>query len=179
MVIELSIEVILAIITLVAGSFFWQIPKREKFLMRTIHDGQFLSQLISARALDDPSPRVTAFTKRLPQGYALNIQMVISSDQQSLRISKIILGSVAIAAFVGSYFLGVPYLVLNLVVFLLPALAGVSRQARANAAQQILALAVILDRWRVENSTECEEWVKQAWSLRPLYDAVKDARRIT
>ena len=178
MIIDLIIEVITAIITLMAGSLFWQILKREKFLARAIHDGRFLSQIISPSSLDNPSPLVAPYMQRLPAGYFLNIQIVIAADTKSLRQSKVIFGCVAAAALVGSYFLGVPYLIINAIVFFLSALARVSQSARANAEQQILTLALILDRWRSENITECEEWIKQAWSLRPLYDAVKEARGI-
>lgn len=179
MVTNLIVEAIVAIITVMAGSLFWQLFKREKFLLRAIHDGPYLSQLISTSTLDNPSPLVAPYIERLPPGYFLNIQLVMASDRKAIRQNKVMFGCLAAAALVGSYFLGVPYLIINAIVFFLSALARVSQSARANAAQQLLTLAIILDRWHLENGIECEDWIKQAWSLRPLYDAVKHARGTT
>jgi hypothetical protein len=176
MITHLVTEVVIGIVTLMAGSYFWQVYKRDKFLMRVIHDEPFLSQLIFTDALDNPSPMIAPYIEKLPPGYVLNIQIVINSDKVALRRTKIILGFVVAIALVGSYFLGVSYFVINTGIFFLSALARVSQQARASAAQQILTLAIILDRWRSENATECDQWIKQAWTLRPLYDAVITAR---
>lgn len=176
MVTQLVIEVVIGTITLIAGNFFWQIHKRGKFLIRALHDTPFLSQLICRSALDTPSPVLATYVAKLQPGYVLNIQVVISSDKEALSRTKMIFGSMVAAALVGSYFLGVPYLVINVVVFFLSALAPLSQPARRSAAQQILTLAVILDKWRSENGTECEEFIKRAWAFRTLYDVVKDAR---
>ena len=174
--VTIEIEVVLGAVALLAGSFLWQLWKRNQFLQRAIHDTDFLARLISPKTLDNPPSRSSPYLQELPQGYPLNLQLVIRADRKSTRFSKLIFGTLAIAALIGSYFLGFTYLVINVAIFLLAGLARVSEQARANAAQHILAIAVILDRWRTQNFADCETWIKQAWSLRPLYDAVIAAR---
>jgi hypothetical protein len=173
---NLVIEIVLGIITLMAGSLFWQLHKRGNFLMRAIHDGPFLAQIISPSALDNPSSMVAPYIEKMQPGYVLNIQILIDADTKTQRFSKLIFGFLVAAALIGSYIIGVTYFVINAVIFFLSGLASVSQQARANAAQQIMSLAVILDRWHSENAAECEQWIKLAWSLRPLYDAVVEAR---
>ena len=76
----------------------------------------------------------------------------------------------------GSYFLGTVFLAINAAIIFLSALPGISERARNNALLQVMTLAVILDKWHVENATDCEQWIGQARSLSPLYDAVKAAR---
>lgn len=172
----IAIEVVLGIVALLAGSFLWQLWKRDRFLQRAIHDSDFLTRLISPKALDNPPSSSSPYLQELPHGYPLNIQLVILADQKATRSSKLIFGTLAIAILTGSYFLCFTCLVINVVILLLAGLARVSEQARANAAQHILEIAVILDRWRTQNFADCETWIKQAWSLRPLYDAVIAAR---
>jgi hypothetical protein len=180
MITSLVIELVIGIIAVSAGNFFWQLQKRGNFLRQAINDGPFLSQLITAGALDD-SPLVLApVIDTLRSGlYFLSIQALIESDNKTHLLLKVMFGFVAVVAVIGRYFLGLLFFAVNALLFGLSAFPQLSIQARTNAVRQILTIAVILDRWRSENGTECEEWVKQAWSLRPLYDAVKDARGIT
>jgi hypothetical protein len=173
---HLILEVLLGIAALMAGSFLWQVFKRDRFLKRAIHDIAFLSQLISRDTLSNPSPAIEPYLVKLPPGYAINVQIVIKSDTAAIRRTKIILGFAVLVVLAGSCLLGIPYFLINTVILFLSAAAHVSQQARKSAEQQILTLATILDRWRSESATDCEQWIKQAWSLRPLYDAVISAR---
>lgn len=59
MITNLLVELVIGIISLATGNIFWQLQKRGKFLRQAINDGLFLSQLITAGALDD-SPLVLA-----------------------------------------------------------------------------------------------------------------------
>ena len=176
MINEPLIEAGVAILTVIAGGNFWQFYKRGKFLLRAAHDPSFLSQLIITSVLDNPPPRVSPFTHRLPPGYFLNVRMVIQADRNTQRIGKLFFAVLTGVAFIGSYLLGLPYLLFTALVFFLSAIPNLSRTACANAADQIVALAIILDRWNSENGPECEAWITNAWALRPIYDAVKAAR---
>jgi hypothetical protein len=75
-----------------------------------------------------------------------------------------------------SFFLGVPYLVIDLIVFVLSHIGMLSQAAENNALQHVLTIALILDKWRSEKPTECEDWIEKANSLRPLYNATRNAR---
>jgi cation transport ATPase len=176
MVTHLILEVVLGIAALIAGSSLWQVFKRDSFLKRTIHDIAFLSRLITHDTLSNPNLTIEPYLVKLPSGYVVNVLFVIKTDTAAIRRIKIILGFVVLVVLTGSYLLGISYFLINTIILFLSAAARLSQQARKSAEQQILKLATILDRWHSENAIDCEEWIKQAWSLRPLYDAVVSAR---
>ncbi|HEY6803522.1 MAG TPA: hypothetical protein VI306_08090 [Pyrinomonadaceae bacterium] len=95
-----------------------------------------------------------------------------ASQQKPSVFFALILGGILVA----SYFLGMAYLIVNLVLFGFSALGSISQSARNNALEHIMTIAIILDRWRSENPSECDEWIKQTWSLGPIYEAVQKAR---
>ena len=178
MITTIAIEIVLVIVTLVAGRLVWQFWKRDQFQQRVVHDAEFLSRLITPCALDSPPSTSLRYLQRLPQGYAVNVQLVLVADRRATRILKIFSCGLIIVVLVGSYFLGLLFLLANALLFFVLGLEPASEQARTNALSTILEIACILDRWRAENPEECDEWIKIAWSLRTLYDAVTAARAI-
>lgn len=170
---RIALEVLLAVATLFTGRSIWQLHKRAKFLKHVICNQPYLERSISPDALINPSPMIAPFIEQNQTGYFMNIKCVIEADRVLQRRVKIAFGLVLAAIFVGSYFIGVLYFIINIVLFSLTASAPISQRAQANALRHVLTLAVILRQWHLENSVECEQWVEQAWSLRPLYDVVK------
>jgi hypothetical protein len=71
--------------------------------------------------------------------------------------------------------MGLVYLAINVGLFFLTALVPISSSARMNATDHILTIGVILHQWRLAKPADCDRWIDDAWSLRPLYDAVKKA----
>ena len=176
MITKIVIEVVLVIITFFAGGLFWHLQRRGKYLAQIICNEPFLSQFVSRDALESASPMITPFAEKNQVGYFLNIKLVIDADRISQRRTKLIFLAILAAAFTGSYFLGVPYLAVSIVIFFLSGLGPLSPSVQSSALQHVLAIALILDRWRTENTAECEQWIEQARSLRPLYNAVKAAQ---
>ena len=172
MIARIAVEIVLAIITFFAGGLFWQLRKRARFLAEAIRSEPLLNQFISRETLDSASPMVTPFAEKKVT-YALNVQLVVDADAASQRRTMFMFVLILAATFVGSYFLGVTFLVINLVLFFLSAFSPISPSARSNALQHILALALILHRWRTENPRECDEWVARVPSLAPIYNAVR------
>jgi hypothetical protein len=172
MIDKILIEVILALLIFFAGGLFWQLRKRAKFLRAIIGNESFLSQFISRSALDNASPMITPFAEK-KLTYALNVQLVIDADIASQRRTTVMFLVVIIAALVGSWFLGPVYFLVTLALFFFSAASPIFESTRSNALQHVLALALILDRWRAENPHECDEWIQRVPSLRPVYNAVK------
>jgi hypothetical protein len=172
---NIVIEIILAFVMLIAGSLFWQLHKRGKYLLHAVHDEQLLSVIISREVLDNPPHIVIP----IQSGFFNNIHAEIYSDSTSTKKMMIIIGLIAISILIGSYFLGASYIIINLIIFFLSSLAGVGKNARASVILHILDLAFILDKWHSENAKECEEWVKKAWSLRSVHDSVIKVRRLS
>ena len=171
----IAIETLLALIVFFAGGLFWQLQKRARFLAEAIRSGPLLSQVISHEPLEKASPLIAPFAEK-KLTYALNVQIVIDADNASQRRTKLMFVVVVAGAFIGSYFLGWLCFIITTIVFLLSALSPLSPSARSNAFQHILALALILHRWRAENPQECDEWIQRVPSLGPIYSAVKLAR---
>jgi hypothetical protein len=172
MIAKILIEIVLALIVFFAGGLFWQLRKRAKFLRSIIGSEPFLAQFISRSTLDNASPMVTPFAEK-KLTYALNVQLVIDADMASQRRTTFMFLAVIIAAVFSSWFLGPIYFVVNILVFFFSAASSISESARSNALQHVLAIALILDRWRAENSLECDEWIQKVPSLQPIYNAVK------
>lgn len=169
------IGVVLALVAYVAGLTFWQVIKRAQYVRKTLANDYFLNQWITRKLLDSAAPELEFYLQKMPGGRALNIGVEVRSDQSSLQWMKVFSGVAAAAALIGSYFVGPIYLAVSVGVFCLAALGRVSDHAKTNALKHIVTMAVILDRWRTEDAAECEQWIEQTYTLRPLYDAVKAA----
>lgn len=176
MLLHITIEIVLAVATLFASLTFWQLRKRERFLKMAIYNSPFLESVISRERLANPSPRISVFAQKNEGGYVFNMKLAVDADSASQR-RVTLFSAVAIAAiFIGSYFLGVSYLVINVVLFFLTDLVPISSSAQSNAMEQVFIMALILHKWRLDNATECDQWVEHAWSVHPLYEAVKKAQ---
>jgi hypothetical protein len=169
---RIAVEILLGLITFFAGGLYWQLRKRAKFLAEAITCQPLLDQFISRETLEGASPMVTPFAEKKVT-YALNVQLVVDADTASQRRTTFIFVLVLAATLIVSYFLGMVYLGINIVLFFISAFSPISPSARSNALQHILALALILHRWRAENPAECDEWVARVPSLGPIYDAVR------
>jgi hypothetical protein len=104
------------------------------------------------------------------------MKTLIDADRASQRRAAMTFAAVVAAVLIGSYFLGAVYLLTNLVLLCLAASVPISRPAQSNALEHVFTIALILHRWRLENATECDQWIDYAKSLRPLYEAVKKAQ---
>lgn len=172
MITKILIEVVLGLIVFFSGGLFWQLRKRAQFLAHVIGNEPFLAQIISRGALDNASPMITPFAEKRVT-YALNVKMVIDADIESQRRTKLIFVAILVATITGSWFVSPLCLLINIFVFFLSGATSISPSAQSNAVQHILAIALILDRWRAENLGECDEWIQQVPNLQPIYNVVK------
>jgi len=63
------------------------------------------------------------------------------------------------------------------VLFFLTAIMSISTAARSDASENIFAIGLILHKWHLENAADCDQFVEQAYALRPVYEAVKNAKQ--
>jgi hypothetical protein len=177
MIVHIIIEVVLGIVMLYTGQTVWQLYKRERFLKVAIRTPEFLESLISEESLGNPPPRLMAFTQKQQIGYVLNIKCAVDADKISIRRLAIPFGVAVAAILVGSYFIGPVFLAINVLIFILTALIPLDPSARSTATDFILTIGLILHIWRLEDAKQCDEFIAEAWSLRPLYEAVSKAQR--
>ena len=150
MIIQIAIEVVIAILLLMVGNTFWEFPKRARLLKRAISDQQFLLSFLTPVTFDSLSPAITQYS-HCDGHYMATIGALAHADRVSQWRLKFITGAVVLALLIGSYFLGPIYLAISIAVFLLSGLGGIGSAARKNPLDHILALAYLLHRWRLED----------------------------
>lgn len=168
-------ELALAAGTFIAGGLWWQLRKRAKFLRHALSNERLLDFFITKEILVNPPSQIWPYTLKNSIGYFVNIDVVVKADQRSQRVPKIISLVCLLLIFGFSFYLGYPYMAINFGLFCLAGFMPMTQPAKGNAVEQIVTLAVILYRWRTENSVECDDWVAQARSLQKLYGAVQKA----
>jgi hypothetical protein len=167
------IKVVLAIGILFVANSFWQLLKRDNFLKKIIRSKPFLEQLISGSALHKPGPKVATYAEKSQLGYALNISLVVEADRKTIKRLQIIFGLIGIIVAAGSYAFGLIYLILNCAFFVIPAFFPITQSARRSAIDHIIEIAVILFRWRSEDSIQCDDFANKS-VLRTLNDVIKN-----
>ncbi len=172
-------ELVLTAATLFLGGVWWQLRKRAKFLRQTIANQLYLDAVISKETLVSPPSRIERYLQKNSVGYFVNIDVVIQADHSSQWVFKIA-SSICLLLILGtSLYLGYVYLAINLSLLLLLGFLPITESTKRNALEQIVTLAVILYRWRTENSVECDNWVAQVRSLQKLYGAVQKTSEIS
>lgn len=198
MITRVAVELGLMVATFFVANTFWQISKRARFLRRVIADESFLGQFICRRALEDAyaSPLIAPFAEKNAVGYFLHLKVLMDADDRSQQRVRVVTRVVLVAILIASWLVGLPYLVITITVFLLCAAVPIAESAKSNALQQVLAIALILYKWREENAVACEHWIRtgellgdvaarheeheavvgKASSLLPLYNVVTGAQ---
>ncbi len=171
MMVRVGLEILIAIATFAFSGFFWPLVKRQALLKKLVHDQDFLRSL-TREAVSGPLPSGHPYAEKHPQGYAVNVLLLLESDKRAIRGLQLRFGVPLIVLLGGSYFLGPVYLLVNLGISALLALVPLGESGRASAIAEVLTLARILYRWHEENPQESDEFVKEAWSIRELYQAV-------
>jgi len=174
-ILHIALRIILVIAMCFVSSAFWQLLKRDRFLKQTMRDQHCLEGFISWDALKDAPLRIAPYLERCEMGYFINIASVVRADRSALRRAKILFTFLLILILVCTYFAGMLFILINCIIFLLFVLPPLSQAGQHSALEQVLTLALILHKWRSENSEECDQWIEQASSLRPLYNVVKIA----
>src|SRR4051794_21715387 len=101
MIIRITSEIMLAVVTFLAGGVFWQFPKRTKFLKAAMCSETFLREFITRGALESPSPMNAEFAQKFTNdasGYVVNIKILFDADRISQRPPQMFLGAIVLAA---------------------------------------------------------------------------------
>jgi len=179
MLIHFAIELALGFATFFGGALFFQFGKRDRYMRREVCHPAFLHAYVAPELLDIPDPYVSSMSQGAGQNelkWLLILNSLLKADEISQRRPRMIIGLFLAGVLTGSYFLGVVYLFINLAILVSSAAVPIQQSTEKNARDHVLTVARILDKWSAENPSHCEEWIQQAKSLRPLYDAVKAAR---
>lgn len=173
MFVIILIEVIILVAILFVGHSLWQLFKRDRFMKNVVGNQSLLDQFISKDLFVNPPQRVALFAQKNDIGWFMNIQILLRADKSTQRRIEAAYLILVLLLLAGSYLLGIGFLIINSICFLLLNFFPVSDTAKRNALENLHCLALILHRWRSDNTLECDQWIQQATSLQKLYNAVK------
>jgi CheY-like chemotaxis protein len=171
---HIGVEIALAIATVFASQTCWQMLKRRRFMARIFPLQHFWEEFLTAEKLNDSSAYVARITRESELGFVENIRLEAFAEVGVHRRVMLIAGTAMGIILVGGWALGSVYMVINVSLGVITAFEPLCRSARASATQHGLTLAIILHKWRKKDAAECDAWIDQTWSLRPLYEAVKN-----
>src|ERR1035441_3052281 len=154
-------ELALATITFFVGGTLWQLHKRKSFRRVLFRSQPFLDRLISRKTLANPPSQIEPYLAKNDIGYFINIKAVVSADRRSQRLPQAVAFGALLLVLLGSFYLGYPFLAINVALICLLGFQPISHDAKLNACEHIVTIAAILYRWRAEDPNECDQWVGQ------------------
>ena len=173
MIVRILVEAVLAVGIFVVSNGIWEIRRRRLFLGHALKKQAALEAYITRERLAAAPKDVSVYAEKTKLGYAANVIMVIEADARSQKQAAFISMAIVLIALVFSWFLGIWYFLASLPFVVLPAWGSISQAAQQSVLSQILSLALILYKWRLESPTECDQWVSGRQDLAFVYDAVK------
>ncbi len=173
MLLKIFLEALIAAAVLFIGSSFWQLLKRDRYMSQVLTTQSFLDTFITQELFINPPARVELYARKNNIGWFVNIQTLLKSDRVTQRKMETIYFALVAFLLIGSYLLGVTFLIINLVLLLFLSYLPLSDPAKVNALENLHCLALILHRWTTEKTPECERWIQQTNSLRKIYLSVE------
>lgn len=159
MTIKIIIEIILGFILLVVSSSFWNCVKSPKFLAKTLGDYDELKKFfhhLGKEKIEQESEKVNPINDK--SGFSANIILWLKSSISALDKTRNMLLVVTIGIFIGSYFLGNIFLLINVVLFFIMVFPSISADAKNNIITDIHTIMLNVYKWNKVNQAECEHF---------------------
>ncbi len=156
MVIKIIIEIILGFILLVVSSGFWNCVKSPKFLAKTLGDYDELKKFYHHLGKDKIKQESEVVDPKI--GFSANIALWIKASVSALDKTRNMLLIVIIGIFIGSYFLGNIFLLINIVLFFIMAFPSISTDAKNNIITDIHTIMLNVYKWNKVDQAECEHF---------------------
>lgn len=174
MIFKIIVELFLALVIIMAGTIFWELLKRDRFLIKTIQDDNLLSKLINKQRLNDfNASRQQSLSIENIVGYAEKIKIWEEGDakaQIKLKIITLIFISISIAV---SLKLGLSIVILNIILLLITAIVPIGNPERNNAFNHIMLIASIINEWLKNNEQECTQWIEKNMKYKKVLNALR------
>lgn len=173
MIMKIILEFIIAIIIIMAGTTFWILLKRDRFLVKAMQDDKLISNLVTRERMDafNLKQKETVANKTIIP-YPERIKIWQLSDKKTQILLKTISITIALLVIVASVKLSPIILALNVTIFLLTAFVPIGSSGRINAFNHIMLLTTIMDEWLKTNKDECERWVGQNARFKNILNAL-------
>jgi len=166
------------VLVFVAAYVLFQSLKRKRALHRLATNDSTLRELITLPVLDSAAPEQTHLSRASTnEEFLVIIYALISSDNAAISTMRLLSGLLLSVGLAASYMLGAGWLIACVASVLLASTVPLSGPGARSAVQNLLETALVLDRWRSHDQVACIKFLEQAYTLRPLFDAVEYARR--
>ena len=174
MVIKIIIEIILGFILLMVGPCFWDCVKSPKFLAKTLGDYDALRKFFHHLGKEKIKELSENIDTKI--GFSMDIALWIKASVSTLAKTRNKLLAVIIGIFIGSYFLGNIFLLINIVLFFTMVFLSISKPAKNNIFFDIYTIMLNVDKWNKVNRAECEHFcnVEQPRILKNIYKIVTE-----
>jgi hypothetical protein len=176
MTLKIILELALGIVLLVMGAGFWAIIKSPYHMKSLLLDRNelrtFIDYLGSSKLIQEALSVEPVFGS-----YLQNITLFEKTHIISLAKTRNLLIALLILIVIVSYFMGIRYAVINLLIFCLPAIFPIPASAKNNNVTHLHTVIINLYKWHITDSAACEKYCTQENpSLQILYHLVTELR---
>ena len=174
-IIKIITEFVLGMILLALGAGFWACVKSPSFIADILSNRKAIERYINKigiiKIIEDSKE-----IKPIVDSYSYNMIMLLKEGIGSLdqaRNMNLIIGLIIIG---GSYFLGLTFLLINIVIFLLTAGFPLPASAQNNAFSDVYSLILNVYKWNNDSPEECKNFClnEQYRLLKNIYIVVLD-----
>lgn len=160
MILKILIELIIAIIVIMAGTTFWISLKRDRFLIRALQDDHLISELINKERINafNASGQRTRYIEKFIT-YPDRIKVWEESDRKTQTLLKVIPLLIVTLVIIASVKVSPIIVVLNITFFLLTSLVSIGASGVNNSFNHIMLLVSIIDEWLKNDKEECVRWI--------------------
>ncbi|MCX5749035.1 MAG: hypothetical protein NTZ10_02145 [Candidatus Saganbacteria bacterium] len=174
MIIKVIVEIILGFILLGVSSAFWNCVKSPKFLANVLGDYDELKRFFHHLGKENIKHESEVVDPKI--GFSANIVLWIKASLSALDKTRNMLLVVIIGIFIGSYFLGNIFLLINAVLFFIMAFPSISAAAKNNIITDIHTIMLNVYKWNKVNHAECERFcnLEQPRIMKNIYRVVTE-----
>ncbi len=176
-IIKIIIEIILGFILLLVSYSFWNCIKSPKFLAKTLGDYDELKKFfyhLGKEKIEQESEKINPIDNKF--GFPANIALWIKASISAFDKTRNVLLIVVIGIFIGSYFLGYIFLLINAALFFMMAFPSISASAKNNVITDIHTIMLNIYKWNKINRVECEHFcnTEQPKILKNIYKVITE-----
>ncbi len=174
MVIKIIIEIILGFILLIVSSGFWNCVKSPKFLAKLLGDYDELKKFFHHLGKEKIKQKSEIVDPKIV--FSVNIALWIKASVSALDKTRNMSLVVIVGIFIGSYFIGNIFLLINIVLFFIMAFSNISASAQNNIFSDIHTIMLNVYKWDKVNRAECEHFcnTEQPRIFKNIYKVVTE-----
>jgi hypothetical protein len=179
LILKIIVEIVVALVLIALGTSFWSCVKSPRFMARTLADYDGLKTIFSF--LD--AEKIREETQNMEPvfgSYSNNIAMWLKSSISALDKTRNILLFFIVVIVAATYFLGTTFIIINIAIFLLLALAPIATSAQNNILSDVHTVLKNVYKWNAEDPVACKNFctTEQPRILGNIYRLASELRSL-